>query len=195
MLRLSCLCAEEGGGGLQCCSFSVYREGVLRGLALPPSRMFALSFSFCFRCFFAIRSSPCISLLLRCFLPCACFLFYCRSLPLQPLRSPVPPSPSGLGPYVCVSVSWLFAFALSPLLLAPLLSALRRFRHRVLGIRQYSKVVLGSFGGCGSLGGSRCWVVRFCGLATGFPFLLPPCLSNVPILLPASPCLPSGDSL
>ena len=33
--------------------------------------------------------------------------------------------------------------------------------------------------------GSRRWVVRFCGLATGFPFLMSPCLSNVPIPLPS----------
>ena len=120
MLRLSCLCAGERGG-LQCCSFSVYREGVLRGLALPPSKVFALSFSFCFQCFFAIRSSPCISLLLRCpVLPSLLlFSFYCHSLPLQPTSfscSAVSFWPRS--PYVCVSVSWLFAFALSPLLLA-----------------------------------------------------------------------------
>ena len=42
------------------------RNGVLRCLSLPPFGVFALSFSFCFRCFFAVRSSPCFSLLLRC---------------------------------------------------------------------------------------------------------------------------------
>ena len=110
-----------GGGRLQCCSFSGYREGVLQGLALPPSKVFALSFSFCFRCFFAIRSSPCISLLLRCpVLPSLLlFSFYCHSLPLYPTSfsySAISFWPRS--PYVCVSVSWLFAFALSPLLLA-----------------------------------------------------------------------------
>ena len=81
----------------------------------------SLSFSLSFQCFFAIQSLPYISILLRCpVLPSLLlFCFYCRSLPLQPASfscSAVSFWPRS--PYVCVSVSWLFAFALSPLLLA-----------------------------------------------------------------------------
>ena len=119
MLRLSCLCAGgRGGWSPVLLVFCVSRGGTPRFGSSTLQGVCSL-FSFCFRYCFAFRSLPCINLLLRCpVLPSLLlFSFHCRSLPLQPLRSPVWPSPSGLGPYVCVSVSWFFVFALSPLLL------------------------------------------------------------------------------
>ena len=87
---------------------------------------------------------------------------------------------------LCIcSFSRLFAFALSPLLLA-LFCCLRS------GVSDIGFLAFAStHGSVGVLWwlclswDSRRWVMRFCGLATGFPFLLPPRLSNVPILLPS----------
>ena len=50
------------------------RKGVLRGLSLPLSGVFALFFLL-LSVFLCVRSSPCLSLMLRCFLPCSSFLF------------------------------------------------------------------------------------------------------------------------
>ena len=98
-------------------------------------------------------------------------------------------------PYVCISVPWLFVFALFPLILA--LFCCLRSGFSDIGFLAFAspQVALVSLGGCGSLGGSHRWVVRLCGLTSGFPFLLLPCLSSVPLHLPASPRLPSRDSL
>ena len=159
-------------------------------MALPPSKVFALSFSFCFRCFFAFWSSPCISLLLRCpVLPSLLlFSFYCRSLPLQPLRSPVRPSPSGLGPYFCVSVSWLFVFVLSPLLLA--LFCCLRCGVSDMGFLAFASTQRLRWGLLVVVAVLRVRTVGLLGSAVWLPGFLSCCLPVFPMSLSCSQLLP-----